>query len=142
MSGPIPNRSENLARPRERKGGNQQSVTKGVMRDVTIPQADPNWHPIATMLWNGCLDSGQADFYQSSDYALLYSLCEDLSNYKSYTKRSGQMLQTIYSTMGSLLVTEGDRRRVRIELCEPQSETKLASVSAIEDARRSLGVTE
>ncbi|MDQ0834489.1 hypothetical protein QF032_006333 [Streptomyces achromogenes] len=34
------------------------------------------------------------------------------------------MLQTIYSAFERLLVAEGDRRRVRIELHEPEPEVK------------------
>lgn len=149
--GPVPNREADLARPRSRKGADQQPVTKGQMRKVTVPRADPEWHPIAKMLWEGMKKSGQADFYQQSDWAFAYSLCEDLSMYKNpltakdgteYHKRSGQMLQTIYSAMERLLVTEGDRRRVRIELQEPEPEGTPASVTAIADYKADLGLAE
>ena len=149
MPGPVPNRESDLARPRQRKGKDQVAVTKGESRAVTIPRADPEWHPIALMLWNSLKKSGQADFYQQSDWAFAYSLCEDLSMYKKplvnrdgeeYHKRSGQMLQTIYSAMERLLVTEGDRRRVRIELHEPEPGEDLASVTAIDGARAALGL--
>ncbi|WP_406192387.1 hypothetical protein OH733_05380 [Streptomyces griseus] len=84
--------------------------------------------------------SGQADFYQNSDWAFAYSLCEDLSHYKSSGKRSGQMLQTIYSSFERLLVAEGDRRRVRIELTEPAPEQDSAAVVAIADYKKELGL--
>lgn len=140
MPGPVPNRESDLARPRERKGGDQQSVTKGVLRETVIPHADKDWHPIARKLWDGVKTSGQVDFYQNSDWAMLYSLCDDLSHYKKSGKRSGQMLQTIYSAFERLLITEGDRRRVRIELHEPEPETQEASVTAIHEARAMLNV--
>ena len=150
--GPVPNRSDDLARPRSRKGGDQQEVTKGVLRSVTIPTADPEWHPIATMLWESLEDSGQADFYQQSDWAFAYSLMEDLTRYKEpqvnretgelYFKRSGQMLQTIYSAMERLLVTEGDRRRVRIELTEPMSTEPGAEVYLLQGYKDALGVSD
>lgn len=138
--GPIPNREDDLARPRSRKGSDQQPVTKGVARPASIPEADEEWHPIARLLWDSLLESGQQDYYQSSDWAIAYSLCEDLSRYKSSNKRSGQMAQTIYSAMSDLLVTEGARRRVRIELEAPEPETKPASVVAIEGYKSQLGV--
>lgn len=129
--GPVPNRSEDLARPRSRKGGESAApITPGLLRPVTIPKPDPEWHAIALMLWHSLETSGQSDFYQDSDWAFAYSLCEDLTMYKTpltdrdgneYHKRSGQMLQTIYSAMERLLVTEGDRRRVRIELSAPDT---------------------
>jgi hypothetical protein len=140
MPGPMPRREDALARPRSRKGSDQQSVTKGVMRPVDFcMDANENWHRIARQLWDACVSSGQSDFYQNSDYALLYSICDDLSLYKMSGKQSGQMLMTIYSAMERLLVAEGDRRRVRIELHAPEPEQKPASVHAIEDMRRRLG---
>ncbi|AKY03461.1 hypothetical protein SEA_DANZINA_6 [Streptomyces phage Danzina] len=140
MPGPVPNRESDLARPRSRKGGDVQEVTKGEMRPVKIPNADRDWHPIARRLWDSLKTSGQADFYQNSDWAFAFSLCEDLSHYKKSGKRSGQMLQTIYSAFERLLVAEGDRRRVRIELHEPEPETTPASVLAIADYRQELGL--
>lgn len=147
--GPVPNHSADLARDRSRKGGDQQEITKGVRREVEIPDADPNWHPIARMLWDSLRVSGQSDFYQQSDWAFAYSVCEDLHQYKMprissdgepYFKRSGQMLQAIYSAMSNLLVTEGDRRRVRIELEEPTPDETPAAVLAIADYKNQLGL--
>ena len=150
--GPVPNRDDDLARPRSRKGGDQQETTKGTLYPATIPDPDPEWHPIALMMWDALLESGQKDYYQSSDWAFAYSLCEDLSRYKEplvnhttgelYYKRSGQMLQTIYSAMGDLLISEGHRRRVRMELTAPEPNESPLSVVAIEDYRASLGIVE
>ncbi|MER6231750.1 hypothetical protein ABT169_21745 [Streptomyces sp. NPDC001616] len=110
------------------------------MKAVKVPNADSGWHPIARRLWDSLKTSGQADFYQNSDWAFAYSLCEDLSYYKKSGKRSGQMLQTIYSAFERLLVAEGDRRRVRIELTEPVPEQDSAAVVAIADYKKVLGV--
>ncbi|WP_327292454.1 phage terminase small subunit [Streptomyces sp. NBC_01198] len=140
--GPVPNRSEDLARPRERKGGDGQVVSKGTRLPAKAPNADRTWHPIAQKLWDGVKESGQTDFYQQSDWAILYSLCDDLSHFKKSAKRSSQMAQTIYSALGNLLVTEGDRRRVRIELDEPVEEQASAAVLAIADYKAELGVDE
>lgn len=140
MPGPVPNRESDLARPRSRKGSDQVPVTKGEARPVKIPNADSDWHPIARRLWDGIKSSGQADFYQNSDWAFAYSLCEDLSYYKKSGKRSGQMLQTIYSAFERLLIAEGDRRRVRIELHEPVEDGPSASDEAIEQYKRDLGL--
>ncbi|MFJ9889543.1 hypothetical protein ACIQRW_27320 [Streptomyces sp. NPDC091287] len=72
-----------------------------------MQNADRNWHPIARRLWDTLKSSWQADFYLASDWALAYSLCEGFSYYKALGKRSGQMLQTIYSAFERLLVAEG-----------------------------------
>lgn len=140
MPGPVPNREADLARPRERNGKDAKPVTRGEARPTSVPDVDPHWHPIARRLWDALATSGQADFYQDSDWAFAYSLCEDLSHYKSSMKRSGQMLQTIYSAMERLLVAEADRRRVRIELHEPEDDAEPAAVLAIADYKRELGL--
>ncbi|MEV0437772.1 hypothetical protein AB0I84_00850 [Streptomyces spectabilis] len=142
MPGPVPARESDLARPRERKGGDVQAVTRGIARATKVPNGDRSWHPIAKRLWDSLKESGQADYYQASDWAMAFSLCEDLSHYKQAGKRSGQMLQTIYSTFERLLVTEGDRRRVRIELHEPEPEEQSAAVLAIADYKKDLGLAE
>lgn len=147
--GPVPQHSEDLARDRSRKGGEVTPITPGVLRPVEIPAPNREWHPIALMLWESLALSGQSDFYQQSDWAFAYSLCDDLDHYKrpftakdgtEYHKRSGQMLQTIYSAMSSLLVTEADRRRVHIELAAPEDESENASVTAIADYQAGLGL--
>lgn len=142
MPGPVPDRSSNLARPRERKGGKFKTdvITKGVAYPVVIPDPDPDWHPIAHRMWEALQTSGQSAYYQNSDWAMAYSLCDDLSYYKNGYKRSGQMLQVIYTTFASLLVTEGDRRRLRIELEEPEEGQEEASVTAINKYQKALGL--
>ncbi|GAA2598540.1 MULTISPECIES: hypothetical protein [Streptomyces] len=63
-----------------------------------------------------------------------------MSHYKKSGKRSGQMRQTIYSAFERLLVAEGDRRRVHIELNEPEDEQDSAAVLAIADYKRDAGI--
>lgn len=138
--GPIPQRSESLARPRERNGEarNTGEITQGAMRETQVPRAGRDWHPIAKRIWDAAKDSGQADFYQNSDWAYLYSVCDDLSEYKKAGKRSSMMATVIYSALGSLLLTEGERRRARIELMAPTPDTKPAELYAIESYREDL----
>jgi hypothetical protein len=137
----VPNRESDLARPRSRKGKEySEPISKGELRKVSVPHADPEWHPIARRLWDSLKSSGQADFYQNSDWAYAYSICDDLSLYKLSSRRSSQMAQVIYTAMSNLLVTEADRRRVRIELHEPDTGEDVASVTAIKGAKAALGL--
>ena len=133
----IPKPEHELARPRARKGKDQQATLVGVRKSVTwnVP-ADEDWHPIAIQIYESARSSGQADYWQDSDWAVFYSICEDISYYKQdktsvyvdkksgevkeYEKpRSGQMLASIMGSLTTLLLTEGDRRKVRMELQEP-----------------------
>lgn len=151
MSGPIPRQEATLARPRERKGSNQQATTKGERRDVLWPPVPSEWGSLARGLYEGARDSGQADFYQQSDVAYLMFVLEETNRYMEpitsrvdqdtgevvqiYPKRSGQLFQALHSSMQSLLLTEGERRRVRIELMEkPVEKPHLASVARLQYA--------
>lgn len=143
----IPKPEAELKRPRKRKGANQQATLVGERREIFMDwEADPEWHDIAQRIFNAAKSSGQADFYQDSDWAMLYSLCEDISYYKTpkiwtdkdtgeerTQNRSGQMLQAILSNLASLLLTEGERRKVRMELQEkPKAPPNLAVVAEMD----------
>ena len=111
--GPIPKR------PSDRKRRNEPDIKPTEIKvagQVLQPPPDSQWHPIAKRLWEAMGESGQARFYEPSDWAVAYSLMDDLTYLKTMTKRSGQMLAVIMSSLSSLLLTEGDRRRLQLEL--------------------------
>lgn len=117
VKGPIPKRSDEGHRiTQARKKNSELGVANAPHGETKIPSPDPDWHPIARMIWDAALSSGQRIYYESSDWAVIYTLCDDVSYYKSQERRSGQMLASINAMMTSLLFTEGDRRRVNIEL--------------------------
>ena len=138
--GPIPKRKDQLNGHRSRDE-RETAVTAPGAEKVSKPRADPDWHPIASRLWESLGRSGQSRFYEPSDWAVAYSLMDDLSYYKSSSKRSGQMLATIMSAMSSLLVTEGDRRRVQIELARPNADDseENTKVAVMDKWRQKLG---
>lgn len=128
--GPVPKRAEDRAGHRAKSELVPRESAPGAA-DVVVPEPDANWHPIALRLWDSLALSGQSRFYEPSDWALAYSLMDDLTYYKFATKRSGQMLASIYAQMSSLLISEGDRRRVGIELARKTSE-ELESAGVME----------
>lgn len=138
VRGPVPNRSADLSRDRDVDRGDRAPITKGLSRPATIPEPDAEWHAIATMLWNAALESGQADFYESSDYAWLFNICEELSRYKKADKRSSMMFAALNQAFEALLITEGARRRVRIELQDETDDEDEAVVTQMDDYRRGL----
>ena len=105
--GPVPKRTESRQR---RNAPEVETIKAAGADDVAQPSPDPDWHPIAARLWHSLGESGQSRFYEPSDWAVAYSLMDDLSHYKASSKRSGQMLATIMSALSSLLVTEANRR--------------------------------
>ena len=128
-------RTEELQRPRERKGGVVDPVTSGQMypTDWDKFQMDDMWHPIAKMVWESARNSGQSEWYQESDLAMLWSICEDLSLYKLSSRRSAQMLDVLMKSLGNLMMTEGDRRKVRLELQKPEGEEQPLAEAAREE---------
>lgn len=129
--GPVPHRSNDLSRERDVNRSGRPDITRGELLPTDIPEADPEWHEIAKMLWEGAATSGQRDYYQNSDWALLYSLCDDFSDYKNQGRRSATMAATLYAATSSLLLTEGDRRRARIELSAPVENEDDASITVL-----------
>ena len=136
--GPVPKRSDQRRRRNQPAAG---EITKAAgSRRVPVPRADPKWHPLARRWYNALSRSGQAAFYEPSDWAFAYSLADDLSYYKKSSKRSGQMLTAIYAGMERLLTTEGDRRRASLELDRGQEDDEYenAAVVAIVEYQRRL----
>lgn len=81
--GPVPKRSGD--RNGHRSKDEALAVTSVELEgEVDIPDADPERHPIAQDLWESLEKSGQARFYEPSDWAIAYSLCDDLSYYKPW----------------------------------------------------------
>ena len=146
LRGAVPNRTEDLSRERDANRNGRPPVTKGELRPVTIPPPDPDWHPIARMMWDAAQSSGMVDFYQDTDFAFLYSIVDDLSRNKETAARGGrvnsQLVTAVYSAMSSLGFTEGDRRRMRIELENKTEEGPDAAVTAINDYKATLGLVK
>ncbi|MET7924733.1 hypothetical protein ABZT43_12205 [Streptomyces sp. NPDC005349] len=106
-----------------------------------LPEPDPLWHPIATDWYLSLQKSGQAAFYQPSDWAMARYAAELMSRgLVSDRPPNGQYVAALNSVMASLLTTEGDRRRARIELeRKPAVKQTPASVTAIADYQSRIG---
>lgn len=141
--GPVGKRSEERMGHRSKE--EKDSVTKapsGAPVDLPdLPDADPLWHPIAADWYLSLRESGQAAFYQPSDWAVA-RYAADLMSKVLMSERgpNGQLVAALNSVMSSLLTTEGDRRRARMELERrkpaPQGDAK---VTALDDYRSAFG---
>lgn len=133
--GPAPKRDAERRRTNERPPTTHVEVDETVMKPVTIPTPDENWHPTARLLWDSFLESGQRHLLEPSDWALLYVGCEDLSRefkprkinlgldgrgepilVEANLPMPGGKLSSLVKLMGNLLATEGDRRRMQVEI--------------------------
>lgn len=133
--GPVGKRSD-------QRHGHRTESEKALTEKVEVfgvvepPDADPEWHEKARSLFESLRGSGQSGFYEPSDWQYARVLCQLLSD--EFERGNGPravMVQTIMSGLSSLLVTEGDRRRVRLELERDQDVPEDAAVAALDDYR-------
>lgn len=143
MAGPIPKRTEERTRRnKQTESGASNEVSKGVATDVTWPKADPTWDDFTKDWYNGLKKSGMSAYYQQSDVAMARIIANEMSIYQRESRRSSMMFAALMTAMTGLGVTEGERRRMRIELEAPKELTKSASVTAIEGYKKALGVVK
>jgi hypothetical protein len=150
--GPIPKRSEE--RRRRNKPETPQDKVE-VTGKVPIPRADSKWHPIAKRLYRSLQDSGQAKFYEPSDWAAAQLICESLSRdlseqFVGIAEKTGEAMYATIPLKGASLaaylkafaalgVSEGDRRRIGIEVTRKPGKPALAKVSVMDEYRDALG---
>ncbi len=116
----IPNRTDDLTPAGERKRKERGTTTvRGKSNPAVVPEADPDWCDAARMTWEAMLGSGGSAYYESSDYAVLHLICDQIDHlYQQGGRRSPEYLRVIMQTLGTLLATEGDRRKLHIELAK------------------------
>lgn len=153
--GPVGKRSD--ARLGHRAKDEAELVTKAPAAEaVTIPPADAEWHPVAQMVYASLSESGQKRFFEPSDWALAYLLCESISldlkpqfvgfaaSGRDQTEAEfaviplkGASLSAYLKGFGSLLMSEGDRRRAGIELQRGAvvDDDEVAAVAMLDDYR-------
>lgn len=120
---------------------------------VKPPPASKDWHPVARRWYRSLAKSGQQHFYEESDWATAVLIAESISRdlspqvvgvtdkgdvVRDTIPLKGASLNAYLKAFGLLLVTEGDRRRMRVELDKTGTE-EAADVSWIDEARRSRG---
>lgn len=137
--GPIPKRSEERRRRNKDDGPGLVQAPSGAPDSIPdLPEPDPKWHAIAVDWYLSLRESGQAAFYEPSDWAMARYAAELMSRgLASDRPPNGQYVAALNSVMASLLTTEGDRRRARIELERKPVGPQLAAVKPL-DAYRDL----
>jgi hypothetical protein len=158
--GPVPKRSDERRRTNKPATPSGEITTAPAMSDVPVPEASPEWHPVAARLFEALKASGQARFYEPSDWAVAYLMAESMSldlkpQFVGFAQTGrdqteaefaviplkGASLSAYLKALGSLLATEGDRRRASIELRRGQvvDADEDASVTALDEYRVNLG---
>lgn len=138
MPGPAPKREAE----RTRRGDPKSGVARhGELRPVKIPPVDQTWHKRAKELYKSLKTSGQADYFQDSDWAYARILCDYLTLW--YSKPRAMDGANIEQMMSKLGMTEGARRQIlRVELDLPEDERPDAEVVAIDSYQAMLGIAK
>jgi hypothetical protein len=133
ITGPVPKRSEEKRRRNARtEAGMSNEVEKvDVSGVVEIPEPDSGWHSIPYELYKSVMDSAFRRFYEPSDWMVLYLTCESLSRdlseqfvgmteqgevIRDFIPLKGASLTAYSRVFASLLLTDGDRRKLRLEI--------------------------
>lgn len=160
MPGPPPKRDAERRRKNEKAVETTTvDIAELVKLEMEIPVADEDWHPVATQMYESLPRSGQSIFYEPSDWATAYVLCDQLSRalkpvpmmdaeggvimdpetgrpMMRSVPMPGASLNAFLKGMTGLMVAEGDRRRLSIELERRRGEVDLPEgVTNISDRR-------
>lgn len=135
--GPVPKRSTER---RRRNKSSQVDTVAPIVETVEIPPAEDRWHPIARDWYVSLQTSGQARYFEPSDWQAARYVAEVMSRHLKAKRLSAQLFAAVWSAMADLLTTEAARRRVRMEIERGDGEQQQpASVTAMADYKQRLG---
>ncbi len=137
--GPPPKRSSQ----RRRRNKSDQPIGQAPGGPVAEPPKLVNARAHSALgrrVWKAAQESGQNQFYEATDWVAVELLVHSVDAYVKQP-RAG-MLASITSLMTSLLFTEGDRRRARLELERSTGEGEPANVSDLDERRRRIRAGE
>lgn len=113
MASPIPKRSTERRRRNAVPG---LEFAPASSADYKPPAASRDWHPAARRWFRDLRASGQSRFYEPSDWSVAWLLAERMSRLLFDDAPNAAGWAAVDSGMSRLLATEGDRRRLRLEL--------------------------
>jgi hypothetical protein len=158
--GPVPKASADRRRRNTPAAGKITTAPAASTTVVVAPPAPDHWHPVAARLYAALADSGQSRWYEPSDWAMAYLVAESMSRdlnpqFVGFAQTGigqtepefqtiplkGASLASYLKAMSSLLATEGDRRRVSIELRRTVAvdDDEVAAVASLDAYRASIG---
>lgn len=133
--GPVPKRSQERRR-RNVEGGQVEQVEVG--GPVVVPELPDTASPLARELFEALASSGQAQFYEPSDWWLAKLMAVAVDDYLD-GRKSATKLAEIRALATELMMSEGQRRRLRLELVRDEPEGDSAGVTALDAYRKMLG---
>jgi hypothetical protein len=122
-------------------------IVAGAVSSQPVPS--PSWHPTAAAWYRSLADSAQSQFYEPSDWATAWVVAESLSRdlgpkfvglsedgpVLQAMPLSGSSLSSYLRACAILLVTEGDRRRLQVEVTRAQTAPTDEAVTLLDEYR-------
>lgn len=137
MPGPVPKKDGQRRRRTEPAKG-PATVAPG--KPVTMPPPDPAWYPPMARWYESLAASGQSEFYASSDWMTAWvaadSMSRELLPQPLVVDKEIRMVSlppkaatfaAWLKACSALMATEGDRRRLRLELTASKPAVKEGS---------------
>ncbi|MFP7366297.1 hypothetical protein SFC07_11090 [Corynebacterium callunae] len=133
---------------RNKDGPDVLGVAKAPAANTTkIPRVRSHWEPLTKEWFRSLKESGQAYFFEPSDWQAAVLVATQLDLHLKKSKESGNPIrasafEVLWSAMGDLLTTEGQRRRIKVELQrEAESiDPDAPAVVSIMDNYRDMGL--
>lgn len=115
MPGPVPKRSEDRVRTHQSDIATEKLEVYG---EVVVPPLNMPFeaHSMVVDFYDSLVISGQARYFEPSDWEYARIVCFILQTIVTSPKPSSEMFKAWQTAASNLLVTEGDRRRLRIEI--------------------------
>lgn len=126
VRGPVPKRSDQ--RVRRNKDEDLEKVEAiGVVRMPHLGLDNP--HPLVVDLYLSLAESAQSRFYEPSDWHYARFALHFADVLLKSARPSSQLLASVQTMLTDLLVSEGSRRRVRLEVERNQSGGEVLDVA-------------
>lgn len=126
-NGPIPKRSSERG-PQHYDNVIDKVQAFGVVRKPNLGLGD-GVHPLITDFWDSVGESAQSRYYEASDWQYLRITLHFLNKLLNTGKPSAQMLTVVNQMLTDLLVSEGSRRRVRMEIEREQTKDNVVNIA-------------
>lgn len=136
--GPVPKRSSERLGHRTKAEIASTDVVKIPAPTVDQPPADSEWHPLARDWYESLAESGQAMFYEPSDWAAARYVAWVMTRNITAPRFNQQLFGAVWAAMNDLMTTEGSRRRLRLELERAPADSGAQTASILAEYRMKI----
>lgn len=127
--GPVPKRSEERVRRNQDEGPIEKVEAIGTFRIPDLGLSDP--HPMIVDMYESLKDSAQSRYYEPSDWQFARFTLHFADQLVKSGRPSAQLLTAVNAAFTDLLVSEGSRRRVRLEIERTAAEGQVLDIASM-----------